>query len=70
LIAIGLYRGWFTVSGPNRDAHSDKVKVGVSVDVKKMKSDLKNAKQDITSGVEQLEHRGKDGTTPTKPGGS
>jgi hypothetical protein len=63
LVAVGLYRGWFI---PTRDAQGDKV--GVSVDVQKVKDDLKKAKQDIKQGVKKLE--GEQGKEGKKPSGS
>ena len=68
LIAIGLYRGWSSVTAPKRDAEGDKVQFGVSVDPNKMKGDLKKAKEDIKEEVQQYQDRhDKEGT---KKGGS
>jgi hypothetical protein len=58
LIAIGLYRGWFGISGPNRDQEGDKVKIGVTVDEKKIKDDIKKTKEKIGEKIGQPEdHR-------------
>jgi hypothetical protein len=67
LIAVALYRGWFTVSGPAHNAAGDKIDVKASVDVKKMEGDIKNVKNKIGAAVQQHERPGdKDG--PPKPG--
>ena len=66
LVAVGLYRGWFSFSG-NKDAGGDKVNMGVSVDVKKMEGDLKKAEKGITGGGSQNKHRDNDGTTTGPP---
>ena len=55
LAAIGLYRGWFTLSRTSPDAESNKVNVNVSVDKGKMKSDIKKAEEKIEEEVKELE---------------
>ena len=55
LAAIGLYRGWFTLSRPSPDTESNKVNVNVSVDKGKMKSDIKKAEEKIEEEVKELE---------------
>jgi hypothetical protein len=44
VVAVGFYRGWFTLSGPNRDADGNKVNIGLSVDPAKAKADATQAK--------------------------
>ncbi len=44
--AVGLYRGWFTVSGPNRSG--SKVEVQLSVDPDKIKGDAAKATDKAT----------------------
>ncbi len=41
---LGFYRGWFSLSSPSRDAESNKVNVGLTVDPDKMKDDVEKAK--------------------------
>ena len=45
------------MTAPKRDAEGDKVQFGVSVDPKKMKGDLKKAKEDIKEEVQQYQDR-------------
>ena len=44
VVAVGFYRGWFTLSGPNRDADGNKVSIGLSVDPARAKADATQAK--------------------------
>ena len=44
IVAVGFYRGWFTLSGPNRDADGNKVNIELSVDPAKAKADATQAK--------------------------
>ena len=39
-VALGFFRGWFTLSSHGRDAQSNKVDVNLSVDPDKMKEDV------------------------------
>jgi plastocyanin domain-containing protein len=55
LLAIGLYRGWFSVSSPKSDAPGDKVNVQMSVDKGKIKSDVKKAEETVKGEVKELE---------------
>ena len=55
LIAIGFYRGWFSVSRSHPNPEGNKVNVNVSVDKAKMKSDVKEAEQKVKEGVKGLE---------------
>lgn len=41
--AVGFYRGWFTLSGPNRDGDGNRVNIGLSVDPAKVKADAAQA---------------------------
>jgi hypothetical protein len=64
-VAIGLWRGWFSFSNPVHDATSDKVNVSISVDTKKVESDLATMKQKIAEKVaERVKIVESDGTTP------
>jgi hypothetical protein len=51
LIAIGLFRGWFSFSDPVHDAANDKVSLSISVDTKKVEADIANVKQKIAERV-------------------
>ena len=57
--AFGFYRGWFTLSGPNRDSDGNKINVQLSVDPDKVKADAAQAKDKATerSGVRAEEAR-------------
>ena len=52
-VAIGLFRGWFSFSDPVRDAANDKVNISLSVDAKKVGSDIQKVKQKIADRVAQ-----------------
>jgi hypothetical protein len=43
--AVGFYRGWFALSGPNRDADGNRINVQLSVDPGKVKADAAHAKE-------------------------
>jgi hypothetical protein len=47
VVAIGFYRGWFSVSRSHPNPEDNKVNVNVSVDKAKMKSDVKEAEQKV-----------------------
>ena len=55
LVVIGLYRGWFSVTGPNSEPQGSKVNVDVSVDKAKMKSDIKKAEGKVEKEVKEIE---------------
>jgi hypothetical protein len=61
LVGIGLYRGWFSMSNPSRDAQSDKVNINVSIDASKVKADVEKARAKIAEkvgpSVRQLEDK-------------
>jgi hypothetical protein len=40
LVGVGVYRGWFSLSNPSRDAEGSKVNVSVSLDTAKFEADL------------------------------
>ena len=58
LIGIGFYRGWFSFSSHGTE-ESDKVNVSVSVDKKKMKSDVVKVENKVKQEVKELEGKGK-----------
>ena len=58
LIGIGLYRGWFSFSSHSTE-ETDKVNVSVSVDKKKMKSDVVKVEKKVQQEIKELEGKGK-----------
>jgi len=48
IVAVGFYRGWFTVSSRNADAGSNKVNVSLTVDKGKMQEDAAMVKNKAT----------------------
>ena len=65
LVALGLYRGWFTVSNPSRDAENHKVNISVSVDADKFEADAEKVKQRIAQRVAQR-NKQQEGTGQTQ----
>ncbi len=59
LVAIGFYRGWFSLSNASPDKEGDKANINMSVDKGKMKSDVKKAEEKVKEGIEELEGKGK-----------
>ncbi len=53
LVAIGLYRGWFSLTNATRDPETHKVNISVSVDADKVKADAQRVKAKITAEVAQ-----------------
>lgn len=53
VVAVGLYRGWFSFSDPVHDTASEKVNISLSVDTKKVESDIAQVKQKIAEKVAQ-----------------
>jgi hypothetical protein len=50
---IGLYRGWFSVSNPSRDADGSHVSIGVTVDTNKVETDVEAVKEKVAAQVAQ-----------------
>ena len=44
VVAVGFYRGWFTLSSPSPDTGSNKVNVNLTVDQGKMQEDAETLK--------------------------
>lgn len=60
LIVIGLFRGWFTLSSPDRDEESHKVNINVSVDTNKLEADaekLKAAGEKVAQRIKERHNR-------------
>jgi nitrogen fixation-related uncharacterized protein len=53
LVAIGLYRGWFSLTNATRDPETHKVNISVSVDADKVKADAQRVKAKIAQEVAQ-----------------
>lgn len=45
VIAVGFYRGWFSLSSRSRDAGSNKVDVNLTVDKDKIQDDAETVKK-------------------------
>ena len=60
LLAAGVLRGWFGVSGPHRDNDSRKIDIDLSVDPGKMKDDAESVKEKSVELKDKLKHEIKD----------
>ena len=54
VVAVGFYRGWFTLSGRNLDAGSNKVNINLTVDRDKMQEDAETVKNKATELTGQV----------------
>jgi hypothetical protein len=48
VIAVGFYRGWFTVSGESSSAPTNKIEVNLTVDRDKVNEDAQSVKEKTT----------------------
>jgi hypothetical protein len=48
VVAVGFYRGWFTLSSRNLDAGSNKVNINLTVDRDKMQEDAETVTNKAT----------------------
>jgi len=48
VVAVGFYRGWFTLSSRNPDAGDNKVNINLTVDRDKMQEDAQTVKNKAT----------------------
>jgi hypothetical protein len=55
LVAIGFYRGWFSLSTSSPNTEGKKVNVDLSVDEGKMESDVKKAEEKVKEEIKELE---------------
>jgi hypothetical protein len=55
LVAIGFYRGWFSVSSSHSEPDGRKVDVDLTVDKGKMKSDIRKAERKVGKEVKEVE---------------
>jgi hypothetical protein len=51
VVAVGFYRGWFTLSSPSPDTGSNKVNVNLTVDQGKMEEDAQTVKKEAAELV-------------------
>jgi len=51
VVAVGFYRGWFTLSSHSPDTGSNKVNVNLTVDRDKMQEDAATVKKEATELV-------------------
>ena len=56
LVAIGVYRGWFTFSGPSRDPAGDRVDINVSVDPRRVDADAQKVERKVTRQWQEFEN--------------
>lgn len=57
---IGLYRGWFAFSDPNRDPQNNKVNINVSVDTGRLGADAEKAEKFTETVAQRIkDHREK-----------
>jgi hypothetical protein len=54
VVAVGFYRGWFTLSSPSPDTGSNKVNVNLTVDQGKMQEDAESVKKEATELVSKV----------------
>lgn len=62
LIVIGLFRGWFTFSSP--DKQGDKVNINVSVDTKRVEADAQKLKEAGARVAQRIKERQEQAATP------
>lgn len=48
VVALGFYRGWFSMSSRPHDAQSNKIDVGLTVDPDRMKEDTRMVRDKTT----------------------
>ncbi len=57
LVVIGLFRGWFSFSSPDRDKETNKVNLSVSVDTNKLQADAQKLKQAGQKVAQRIKER-------------
>jgi hypothetical protein len=60
LIGIGFYLGWFSLSNSSPNPEGDKVNFNLSVDKKKMKSDIKKVEGKVVEEIKELKGKVKE----------
>ena len=66
VVALGFYRGWFTLSSHNPDAGSNKVNVNLTVDRGKMEEDAEAVKKEAAQLAGQVTKEVKGTGDPNK----
>jgi hypothetical protein len=64
LLIVGLYLGWFSFTKAAPDPQTNKVNINVSVDKKKMGSDLKTFEQNVSKRIQDMNPPSPNGTAP------
>ena len=67
VLAAGFVRGWFAMSGPQRDSESNKVGVKITVDPDKMKEDAEQVKESAEKLEDKVREEFQDATRKTEP---
>ena len=57
ILAVGFYLGWFSFSRSPPDPQSNKVNINVSVDKKKIRSDLQKAEQNVAKRIQDINNQ-------------
>ena len=68
VLAVGFYFGWFSFHPAAPDPQSDKVNVNVSVDEKKMGSDLRKFEENVTKRIQDINTQPQQSTPAPPPG--
>jgi len=57
ILAVGFYLGWFSFSQSPPDPQSNKVNINVSVDKKKVGSDLQKFEQNVAKRIQDINNQ-------------
>jgi hypothetical protein len=68
LLAAGVVRGWFALSGPHRQPETNKVDVNLTVDPDKMKEDAERVKEKAEEFEDQAREKFRDATRRSNEG--
>lgn len=69
VVALGFYRGWFTLSRRSPDAESNQVNINLTVDPDKVKADAETVKGktlELTGRAKDKSHKLHDPATDSK----
>ena len=69
VLIVGLYLGWFSLHQSPPDPQTNKVDINVSVDKKKMGSDLRTFEQKVTKEIQDIDSQPR-GSGQAPPSGS
>ena len=56
LVVIGIFRGWFTFSGPRPDPAGGRVDINVSVDPRRIDADTQKVEQKVSRQWQDIEN--------------